>query len=267
MKILCCNIRKKLQEDEASGNGWDVRKDFCLEVMHAQSADVICVQECFNVQYKDLVGGLPEFESFGLSNPDELFNPGNAIFFARDRFDLVSAGGFWLSETPHIAGSQSWDSARSRFANWVDLKDRESGQEFRVWNTHFDHIGQVAREKQAQRIVEACQAFPADFPQLFAADCNADAANPAIEVMKAGGWIDTYIEMHGPDDPGFTFHAFLGPKFAERPKEKIHGKIDFIFHRGPVKTVAAEIIYDSRDGRYPSDHYFLSAEVMLDNRS
>lgn len=268
MKILCCNVRRNLPEDEQAGNGWDARKDLCVEVIRAQRADVICVQECWNAQFRDLRSRLPEFDSFGLANPHADFNPANAIFFARARCDLVSAGGFWLSETPHIAGSKSWDSAHPRFVNWVHLRDRDSGHEFRVWNGHLDHIGQVAREKQAQLIVQASEALPEDLPQLFTADMNADAANPAIEITKAGGWLDTYAAVHGPEDPGFTFHAFLGPKYADgRPPDKIKGKIDFIFCRGPVRTLAAEVIRDSRDGRYPSDHYFLSAEVRLDKGS
>jgi endonuclease/exonuclease/phosphatase family metal-dependent hydrolase len=264
VKILCCNIRVNVQDDIDTGNGWDARKDLCINVMRAQSADLICVQECWWHPYNDLLSRLPEFDGFGLANPAVDFHPYNAMLYRRDRFEVISAGGFWLSETPHIAGSQSWDSARPRFANWMDMKDRESGREFRMWNTHFDHVGQVARENQAQRIVEACQAFPADFPQLFAADCNADASNPAIDVMKAGGWIDTYTEMHGPADPGFTYHAFVGPRYADgKAKDNMTGKIDFIFHRGSVKTLSADVICDSRDGRYPSDHYFLSAEVRL----
>jgi len=260
MKILCCNIRVDVREDGEAGNGWDDRKGFCLEFIRAQSADLICFQECREAHYQYLKGGLPEFDSFGLANPDAVFNPGNAIFFSRARFQMVSAGGFWLSETPHIAGSQSWDSARPRFVNYVHLRERDSGREFRVWNGHLDHIGQVAREKQAQCIVEAAEALPEDFPQLFTADCNAEASNPAIDNLKAGGWIDTYTAVHGPDDPGFTYHRFMGPAYDG----KTTGKIDFIFCRGPVKTHAAEIIRDSRDGRYPSDHYFISAEVTLD---
>jgi len=263
IKILSSNIRRNMPEDEASGNGWDARKDLCAEVIGAQRADVICFQECVNAQFMDLRSRLPEFDSFGLANPGEVYNPANAILFARTRFEMVSAGGFWLSETPHVAGSKSWDSAGARFVNWAHLKDRDSGREFRVWNGHLDHISQVAREKQAALIVEAGGVFPEDFPQLLTGDFNADATNPAIEVVKAGGWLDTYA-VNGPDDPGFTFHAFFGPRFlAEKPNARIKGKMDFIFARGPIKPLAAEIIRDSRDGRYPSDHYFVSAEVTL----
>jgi endonuclease/exonuclease/phosphatase family metal-dependent hydrolase len=263
LKILSCNIRRNVPEDQVAGNGWDARRDLCAEVITKQNADVICLQESVNPQWKDLSNRLPGFSSFGLANPDQVFNPTNAILFARTRFEMVSAGGFWLSETPHVAGSKSWDSAHPRFVNWVHLRERESGKEFRVWNAHLDHIGQVARERQAQLIMEASEVFP-DLPQLLTGDFNADAANPAIEIVKAGGWLDTYTAVHGPEDPGFTFHAFLGPRFAEeRPNARVKGKMDFIFARGAVKTVAAEIIRDGRDGRYPSDHYFISAEVTL----
>ncbi len=262
LRVLCCNVRKNVADDANTGDNWEARRDLCAEVIVAQGADIICFQECFNEHFEDLRVRLPEFETFGLSSPGTEFDPTNAVFFARDRFELITAGGFWLSETPHIAGSKSWDSASVRLANWLQLKDRSSGRELRVTNTHLDHIGQTARENQARLVVESADVFDGGLPQLLTADFNADASNPAIHVIRMGGWLDTYTAVHGPADPGFTFHAFLGPKFPEsRPPEKVKGKIDFIFCRGPVKPLAAGIIRDSRNGRYPSDHYFIFADV------
>lgn len=260
LKILSCNIRVDVRADYETGDGWDDRKRFCLEVIRAQKADVVCLQECREAHYVFLKDGLPGYDSFGLANPDTGFNPTNAVFFSRERFETISAGGFWLSETPHIEGSLSWDSARSRFANYLNLLDRRSGKGLRVWNSHFDHIGAVARVKQGQVLVEAAQALSEALPQVFTADCNADAKDPAIMNLIAGGWSDTYTAARGPADPGFTYHGFLGPKYD--PKNGV-GKIDFIFTRGPVETLDAEIIRDGRDGKYPSDHYFLSAEVRI----
>jgi len=262
--ILSCNIRKSLPQDDEAGNGWDARKDLCFEVIRAQGADLICLQECSNVQFTDVKSTLPEFDSFGLSNPAEMFNPTNLILFSRTRFGLISAGGFWLSETPHVAGTKSWDCAHPRFANWVQLREHDSGLELRVWNTHFDHIGQVARERQAQLVVESSGVFPEDLPQLLTGDLNADVTNPAITSLTDGGWLDTYAAVNGPEDPGFTFHNFLGPEFpAQTPKERVKGKIDWILCRGPVKPLSSQVIRDGRDGRYPSDHYFVSAKVKL----
>ncbi len=264
LKVLCCNIRVDVPADSESGNGWNDRKAFCLEVMQAQKADLICVQEAQNAHYTDLRTGLTGYDSFGLQNPALGFAPCNAMFYDRSRFNMISAGGFWLSEQPHVAGSISWDSARPRFANWVQLKDTASGREFRLWNLHLDHIGQVARENQARVLVEGSQVFGDDLPQLLTGDFNCDASNPALNTIKSGGWVDTYTALHGDEEPGITYHAFVGMKFADaRPPEKFVGKMDFIFCRGPVRPLKAEILRDNRDGKYPSDHFFISAEVAL----
>jgi endonuclease/exonuclease/phosphatase family metal-dependent hydrolase len=263
-KFLSCNIRVDVPDDAKEKNSWADRKALCIEVIRKQQADVICLQECQETHWKDLRASLPHLEGFGLANPDAVFHPANGILFSRERYEVISAGGFWLSETPHIAGSKSWDSARSRFANWVDLQERRSGKKFRAWSAHLDHLGKVARDNQARVITEAATALPNDLAQIFAADCNAPLNSPPIQRLKTAGWRDTYEEVHGPNDPGFTFHAFRGPTFPDRrPGQKINGKIDWIFSRGPVKTMAAEIIRDGKEGHYPSDHYFVSATVTI----
>jgi endonuclease/exonuclease/phosphatase family metal-dependent hydrolase len=263
-KILTCNVRVDTAEDKKAGNGWGDRKELCAEVMRAQKADVICLQECQRAHLKDLKARLPEFASFALSNPGAAAHPVDTILFSHARYGMVSAGGFWLSEKPHVAGSKSWDSAHSRLVNWVHLKERNSEKELRVWNTHLDHLGQVAREKQAGMIMEASAVLPEAFPQLLTGDFNADAANPAVKLVQAAGWTDTYAAAHGPEDPGITYHGFLGPQLTEQtPKEKRLGKIDWIWCRGAVKVLGAEVIRESRNGRYPSDHYFVSAVVAI----
>ena len=41
------------------------------------------------------------------------------------------------------------------------------------------------------------------------------------------------------------------------------GKIDWIFTRGALVPTAAKIIRDAEDGRYPSDHYFISTTLKI----
>jgi endonuclease/exonuclease/phosphatase family metal-dependent hydrolase len=260
IKILTCNIRLPLPEDEATGNGWNARRELCAEVIAAQKPDLVCMQECREVQLAYLLEKLAGWRAVGLTHPDLGFSRVNPILFS-PRFELVSAGGFWLSETPHIEGSKSWDSARGRFVNWAQLVDQQTKTQFRLWNTHFDHIGQVARERAASMIIEASRALPESLPQLLAGDFNSGATHPGIKAIKDAGWIDTYGAVHGPEDPGFTAHRFLGPAFAKEAKSS--RKIDWIFCRPGTKTLAADIIRDSRNGRFPSDHYFVSATLLL----
>ncbi len=85
---------------------------------------------------------------------------------------------------------------------------------------------------------------------------NADAPNPAIGSFRAAGWQDTWDAVHGVLEPGRTFHEFLGPACSDPL-----GRIDWIFVRGATSVTDARIIRDGRNGRYPSDHYFVSADV------
>jgi len=264
LRILSCNIRVDVPADSKTGDGWAHRKAFCADVIVSRKPDIIGFQEAQVPHYEYLKSRFPEFATYGLFNPGKIAQPSNVIFYARSRFELVSSGGFWLSETPHIAGSKSWDSANVRFVNWVDLLDRAGGKQLRFWNTHLDHIGQRARENGASMIVEACKPLPPNLPQIITGDFNAGATNKAITIMKEGQWIDTYTAVHGPAEPGFTAHAFKGVNAPTLRKDnQAREKIDWVFCRGPVRPVAASIIRDSRDGHWPSDHFFVSADVSL----
>ena len=258
MRMLTCNIRCYGAND--GENNWVHRKDFCAEVIASRSPQIICFQEMWGEQFADLKAALPGFETFGMVDEPLGRHPMNAIFYQTDAFDRISAGGYWLSETPHVTGSSSWESRCVRLANWLRLTERGSGKEFRVMNTHLDHVSQAARENQARVINEDAQAYPEAYPQLLTGDLNCDARNPAIQVFKDAGWQDTYGAVHGTEDPGHTYHRFLGPDFAG---ETGTGKMDWVFFRGKVRVNDAEVICDARAGRFPSDHYFVSADVVF----
>jgi endonuclease/exonuclease/phosphatase family metal-dependent hydrolase len=212
-------------------------------------------------QFADLKAAFPEFDSYGLMDEPQTLRPMNVVFYRREAFELICAGGYWLSETPHVTGSQSWDSACVRLANWLRLVDRASGKEFRIINTHLDHRGQMAREKQALLICEDAASYPEDYPQILTGDLNCDCQNPAIGVLKRNDWIDTYGAVHGTEDPGLTYHAFQGPAFDAGQSRC--GKMDWVFMQGQVVVKGAEVVMDERDSRFPSDHYFVTAEIEL----
>lgn len=254
MKILSCNLRGF---GEADGlDAWIRRKELCIDVIKAENADVISFQEL--EQFADIAVAFPEYAPYAMADEPSGRRPMNAIFYRKERYTLLSAGGYWLSESPHVAGSKSWDSACVRLANWIRLEDQDTGKEFRVVNTHLDHIGQIARERQAKLIVEDSSAYPEDYAQILTGDMNCDTRNRAIDNFKAGGWTDTYGPLHGTEDPGHTFHEFKGPDY----KSAI-GKMDWIFSKGGIQAVDAAVITEARDGRFPSDHYFVSATLKV----
>ena len=252
MKILSCNIRCFGGAD--GENSWPHRRDLAIDVIRAHSPDIICFQEMWSQQFDDCRSAFVDFETFATVDEPVGLHPMNAIFFRGDSFVRLSAGGYWLSESPHVPGSKSWDSDCVRLANWLRLVDNRMGREFRVINTHLDHVGQIARERQASLLVDDTTAYPDDYPQILTGDLNCTATNRAVRILKAGGWKDTYGAIHGTENPGNTYHGFLGPYFAYEV-----GKIDWIFFKGRLDVLEAEVITDARNGKFPSDHYFVSA--------
>lgn len=262
LKVLTCNIRTCDARD--GDNGWEFRRQLCTDVIRRQNADIIGFQEMRWPQFCDLREALPEYDHRVMVDSTTTKNPPNTIFYRRGRFEVLSSGGYWLSQTPHVAGSRSWDSAHVRYANWLRAEDRESGMHFRLVNTHLDNKSQPAREGQARILCEDAAAYPDDFPQMLMGDFNCDVTNRAIEILESGGWQDSYAEVHGNTDPGFTFHQFKGVAFNQQARIDQGtgvGKIDWIYYRGNLAATAAEVVRDCDGERYPSDHYFVSATL------
>ncbi len=266
-RVLCCNIRVALEDDEAQGVGWSSRKNVCLEIIEKQKPDIIALQEVLKVQADDLRHHFPAFQLLGFDGPEmDVRAVGyhgiakNPIMFSKERYELVSAGCYWLSKTPLIAGSMSWGTARARHANWVRLEDKQTKQHFRVINLHLDHVSQAARESQTRVVLGESRQYPAEFPQLLVGDFNASMENRVYQLVEEFGWNDTYTAIHDSEEPGGTVHLFQGENYINKGKGR---KIDYIFVNGGASPVRAEIIRDHVNGVYPSDHYFVLTEMQL----
>ena len=181
------------------------------------------------------------------------------IFFSKKRYEFVSSGCYWLSETPLAAGSCSWNTMRARHCNWVRLHDRKSGAEFRVLDIHLDHKSDDARREQMKMIVGECAQYADGFPQIICGDFNSGIENAPVACLRDAGWEEAYEAVHGPGEAGFTYHGFKGPDY----RKKNARRIDFIFVRGNLQPVSAEILRDKVDGLYPSDHYFLMSDFII----
>ncbi len=264
MLVLSCNVAGGLKD----------RWSASLDVLQKSGADLIGLQELNPPQKTFYLAGMPDYDAFGtLDRPDiKRGIPTDGILYRRDKFEVLSSGAHWLSETPHICGSRSWGSNCIRLLNWMVLEERSSGLPFLFYNTHLDHYSQLAREQQARMINESAQAYPADLPQILTGDMNAGITNAAINVFISGGWRDTYQEAHGKAYEGISWHGLEGDvcqRAQDVPgNEKGAGRIDWIFIRGSAIAQNAYIIKD-RDakGNLPSDHYFFAAEIELKPKS
>jgi endonuclease/exonuclease/phosphatase family metal-dependent hydrolase len=265
-RVMSCNIRVTgLPEDEVDGRRWEERRDVCVEIIRSHNPDIICMQEVMYDSYDYMRERFADYFAFGFKGPEmDPYTEGyhyiakNVIFFRRDRYDLESAGCYWLSDEPLIGGSVAWNTARARHCNWVRLRDRVTGAELRVLDTHLDHKSDEARNRQTKMILEECGQYAVDLPQIICGDFNSRINSAPIEYMREAKWEEAYEAVHGPGEVGYTAHGFKGMEYNRNS-----GRIDFIFMRGKVQPVAAEVIRDHIGGVYPSDHYFVMSDFVI----
>lgn len=267
-RVLSCNIRVPLDEDETKGVGWSVRKTVCLKIIRDKQPDIVGLQEVLKVQADDLRNYFPSYQLFGFDGPEMDLHPTgyygiakNPILFSRERYELLTGGTYWLSETPLVAGSKSWETARARHANWVRLREKKTGKEVRVINLHLDHISAEAKIRQAKMVVEESAQYLPDYPQILTGDFNSRFDSNVFEPVRNGGWGESYETIHGRKEAGFTGHEFQGIAYEKGPSK---GRIDYIWYRGKAMPVKAAIIKDRMNGKYPSDHFFMRTDFVIE---
>lgn len=251
---MTANIRNADRPDD--GHSWDQRKAACTEVIANSYPDVLGLQEATLGQVESIAEALPEHRWHGLNHiPNG--HPRNAVLIHRS-FKIVDRGGYWLSLTPHVPGSVGWDAKYPRHANWVVLTD-EAGVQWRVVNTHFDHVGAAARTNAARLIAEDGGAWPSEMPQVLLGDLNTGTGTRPITTLLDADWRDTWAIAHPENpDPGLTRHGFARPEAAHAQR------IDWILTRGPSIARASELVRDHPGSIWPSDHFFLWADVETD---
>ncbi len=178
------------------------------------------------------------------------------IFYNSERFELVSGSDstLWLSPTPNVAGSRGWDAALPRILTFGTFRERESGREIMVFNTHFDHRGDTARAESARLIVETVRKLAGGssedpVPVVVTGDFNAAPDSKPYAIMTDGELRDAFSASDLPHvGPRFTYEGFeVGD--MENPR-----RIDYIFVNEAVTVRSHAILSTFRDRRYPSDH-------------
>jgi endonuclease/exonuclease/phosphatase family metal-dependent hydrolase len=256
--VLSYNIRMDTPRDGI--NAWPHRKDHVADMIGPKhGADIAGLQEVLRHQLDDLATRLPAYAWVGAGRDDGRdggeFSP---IFYRRDRFAVLDHGTFWLSATPDVPGSKSWDTAITRIVTWARFRDRRDGREFQFFNTHFDHRGVQARLESARLLAARIEAMPAGLPVIVTGDFNVREDSEPYAVMTAvPGLRDSrYISATG--HQGLTAST-NNWETANAPETRI----DYIFVRAGIRVRSHRILDDRYDGRFPSDHMPVIAEVVL----
>ena len=135
--------------------------------------DVVGMQEVVKNQLDDLKNRLPQYTALGVGRADgKEAGEYCSLFYKTDRFELIKNGNFGLSETPDTIGVKGWDAACERIVTWAILKDKTSGKKLAAFNTHFDHVGKVARRESAKLLLAKMHELAEGLPVILTGDFN-----------------------------------------------------------------------------------------------
>jgi endonuclease/exonuclease/phosphatase family metal-dependent hydrolase len=263
VKVMTFNIRTRTIIDGL--NHWNHRKGFVADTIAGNGADIVGLQEVRNSQLKYIKSKLPQYAVYAAGRCDgEQSGESCPVLYRKDRFELLDSGTFWFSDTPSIAGSKGWGNLPPRICSWVHLAETHTGNGLYVYNLHLDHISQNSREKSVQLLMKKIAARQTNEAYIMMGDFNMEVQNPAMRWLNRIGLarprlasFDVWQSIH-PNRSIGTRHGFNGHFSGPQ--------IDHIRFSSNLLAIDARIDNHSRNGRYPSDHFPVVANIRF-NRS
>lgn len=268
------NIRNHNSDDDREGNVWTKRCQVICDQLNFEDPDVFGTQEVLVGQLHDLLNGLDGYGYVGVGRDDgKEDGEYSAIFYKKDRLQLLDKGNFWLNETPDKP-KLGWDAACIRICSWGEFKQKQTGFKFFYFNLHMDHVGIVARREAAKLAVKKIKEIAKGAPVVLTGDFNVDQTDEIYKIFTTSGVLkDSYVcaghrfaengsfnDFHPEYKSSSRIdHVFVSPKFdVER-----YGLLTNMYwtdaadYKDDQKSTQApgEISFHKSTLRTPSDHY------------
>lgn len=252
-RVMSYNIRY----DGSSDNPlWSERRGPMADQIAFLDPDLLGLQEALPHQADWLADRLPAWDRYGVGRDDGVAGEQATLFWRRERYERLEAQTLWCSPTPERP-SKGWDAAYPRTVTRVILRDRRDGGLLDVRNTHFDHVGVVAREQCAELVSGLAPAEVGGQTAriVLMGDFNTGPDTAPYRRILASGLRDARADSPVDFGPAGTFNAF------DIAKDNDGVAIDHIFI-GPGLTVRRFAVpTDSFGGRVISDHFPVVADL------
>lgn len=256
--LMTYNIR--LDHESDGEDQWPNRKEFLTGQIKFYEPMIFGVQEALPHQMDYLQKELSQYQSIGVGRDDgKREGEFSALFYQKDLFELMESGTFWLSETPDKP-SKGWDAAINRICTWGLFRMRQSDQMILVMNTHFDHVGVIARQKSLELIDQKAKEInPENYPLVVMGDLNLEPDSEPIKWFQEKMDDSRVVSGSKAFGPEGTFNGWKTDEIVTR-------RIDYIFlspYDFAVKKYA--VISDYVNLHYPSDHFpvYVKAYINL----
>jgi endonuclease/exonuclease/phosphatase family metal-dependent hydrolase len=260
LHVMTFNIRYNNPGD--SLNAWPYRKDKAASQILFHDVHVLGVQEALHGQMEELQAALQRYKYFGVGREDgKTKGEYSAIFYDTTRVQRLKGATFWLAESPEQVGAKGWDAAITRIVTWCLFKDKKTNKQFYAFNTHFDHIGKIARAESARLLLRKVHEIAGNTPVVVTGDFNAKPNDEPIKIVldaqNTNRFTDTKaLSKTGHYGPGGTFNAFGSKETGNEP-------IDYIFIKQDVTVLKHATLSQTWEGRFSSDHFPVLAVLQF----
>ena len=297
MLVGSYNIRYKNANDSISGEVWTKRCQVICDQVNFMAPEIFGTQEVLYVQLQDMKNALDGYDFIGIGRDDgKRGGEHEAIFYKKDKLQLLDHGDFWLSETPDKPGL-GWDAVCIRICTWgkfavkaqkeqrhglFNRRKKEPQQVFYFFNLHMDHVGVVARREAAKLVVAKVREIAQGAPVFITGDFNVDQNDEIYTIFTKSGLLkDSYDAARIRFAENGTFNAFKTNYFTT-------SRIDHVFVSPKTKVEAygvftnsywtpdddpddnlkasdapQQISFDTYIRHNPSDHYPVFVKVKL----
>ncbi len=259
LRVMTFNLR---YASNSKPNAWPDRRAVVKNAILTNAPDIVGTQEGLYRQLRDIAEDLPTYTWIGEGREGGSRGEFMAVFYKRDRLDPIAYGHFWLSDTPNVVGSRSWGNGIPRMVTWVQFREISSGRDFILWNTHFDHQSQPAREKSAELLISEIRRRNPTFPMVVTGDFNQGQDNIVHQTMV--GKVEGELQLTDAWDAAEkregtqigTWNGWKGPNDDTR-------RIDWILISPEFKSHSAQVVLYKEGEQWPSDHFPVMAELSL----
>ena len=237
---------------------WGNRREAVKEAIADLDADIIAFQEMetfaggsFNTENEQLDWVLEHFPEYsvGAYGDAAIYPNTQPIIYRSERFSQKSQGFFFFSDTPDVIYSRTFNGSWPAFCSWTELVDKKTGQQFFIYNVHFEYKSMSNRSKSAklvrQRIKPVLENGSA---VLLVGDINAPGFAPTVRKLKK-----TPLTLAKP--AGATFHFNRGLNLIPA--------IDHVFYSEHfTQQGKTTLLRESYDDVWPTDHYPVTVELL-----
>jgi len=256
LALMTYNFRLDFASD--GENALANRKEMLVSQVKFYAPDIFGIQEGLPQQVNYINEQLASYDFVGESRDGGNTGEYSALYFNKDKILLVQSETFWLSETPNEV-SKGWDAAFPRVCTFGLFENKASGNQFWVFNTHLDHIGDIARKKGLELILKKIEILNADkLPVILMGDFNLEPNSEAIAILKKEMNDSREISNEIPYGPDGTFNAFNFESIATK-------RIDYIFvsNSQEIEVKKYAVLNNSNHLKFPSDHFPVFIQLIF----